>query len=198
MKSFVYAFFVVAFFSCVLRADVIELKNGQKITGSIRAMEKGKLSVDVEGKLQEYRISAVQSFSIVAEQKVVKEQEPNNNERLSIKQCEAGKHGFLNYTFVVESADEEQFVGSYKVVLEGFVRDELAAIIRRVDASALVSGQFVSLNQRMKCVGTEKLSGGKTVYVFEPFEPEQRVVSKAQNPELDQPHPGGVRVRPLR
>ena len=78
------------------------------------------------------------------------------------------------------------------------MRGERATVIQGVDTSSLISGKFVRLEQRLKCVGTENLGNGQTVYVFEPVEPNQRTISKAEDPALSRPVPGGVRVAPIR
>jgi len=186
----------------VCYADVIELKNGQKLSGSIRALEQGKLLVVVGGQSQELRMTTVKSFSIGdaagAGNAVQPGGQPAAGERLSLADCEPGKEGFITATFTVESAEEDRFIGSYKIVAEGLVRGERAAVFQGVDTDSLVTGKFVRLEQRMKCVGTENLAGGQRVYVFEPVDASQRQVSKAENPALSQPVPGGVRVRDIR
>jgi hypothetical protein len=195
---FVFTALVVGLACCASRADVIELKNGQKVVGAIRGLEKGKLFVVVGGQQQEVRMSTVQSFVIGDGNGAAKDATVADGERLSLADCEVGKQGFISATLKVESAEEDRFIGSYQIVAEGIVRGERATIIQGVDTASLISGKFVRLEQRLKCVGTENLGNGQTVYVFEPVQPDQRTVSKGEDPALSRPVPGGVRVAPIR
>jgi hypothetical protein len=188
---------VVAMICAASMADVVELKNNQKINAQIVGLEDGKLLLMVQGQQQEIRMSTVRSFRIGDGAAINQTAGDNNQERLSFADSEVGKTGFIIATLTVGDTDEGRFIGTYKIMAEGLVRGERAAVLQGVDADSLVSGQFVRLNQRMKCVGTENI-GGRTVYVFEPVQPDQRAVTKAEDPALSQPVSGGVRVAPIR
>jgi hypothetical protein len=188
---------VVAMICAASMADVVELKNNQKINAQIVGLANGKLLLMVQGQQQEIRMSTVRSFRIGDGAAKNQTAQNNNQERLSFADCEVGKTGFISATLTVGDTEEGRFIGTYKIMAEGLVRGQRAAVLQGVATESLVSGQFVRLNQRMKCVGTENI-GGRTVYVFEPFQPEQRAVTKAEDPALSQPVPGGVRVTPLR
>jgi hypothetical protein len=177
--------------------DVVVLKNGKTIECKVQRYAKGTFTLDVSGESQEVKLSTIESVTI-GEAPAKDSATKDTPERLSLADCEPGKHGFIQTTLKVESAEDNRFIGSYEIFAEGVVRGRRAAIIQGVDTESLVSGKFVNLTQRMKCVGTENLADGQTVYVFEPFQPEQRAVSKGEDPALSRPSPRALRVQDIR
>jgi hypothetical protein len=174
-------------------ADEIRLKTGKTINGTVSKYDKGKFSVIVNGNSQEIKNTTVDSIDFGAVGGNVA-----TDELLSLANCEKGKEGFLKPTLTVQSTDDGRFIGARDIVAEGIVRGSQVAIIQGIDTSSLVSGNFVKLMQRLRCVGTENLADGKTVYVFEPVDPAQNQVTKAENPALSRPVSGGVRVQDIR
>jgi hypothetical protein len=188
-------------------ADEIRLKSRKILNGTVSKFAKGKFSVLVDGSPQEIKNTDIESITFGGTGTGVSAGEAPfgggtaavaAGEWLSLADCEKGKEGFLKPTFTVESTDDGRFIGTYDIVAEGIVRGSRAAIIQGVDTSSLVSGKFVKLTQRLRCAGTENLAGGKTVYVFEPVDPTQNQVTKAEDPALSRPVPGGVNVRDIR
>lgn len=172
-------------------ADEIRLKNGKTVSGQVTKYEKGKFTVVVDGSSQDVKNTAVDSIVFGGSPAVLA---PGavagaGGEVLSVIDCEKGREGFLRVTFTVGSTDEGRFIGT---------AGRRAAIIQGVDTSSLVTGRFVKLTQRLRCAGTEKLDSGQVVYVFEPVVPTENQVSRAEDPALATPHPGGVNVQDIR
>ena len=184
-------------------ADEIRLKSRKTLNGNVTTYAKGKFSVLVDGSTREIKNTDIESITfggagVAAGEIVLGGAGVAAGEWLSLADCEKGKEGFLKPTFRVESTDDGLFIGTHDIVAEGIVRGSRTAIIQGIDTSSLVSGKFVKMMQRLKCVGTENLDNGKTVYVFEPVDPAQNQVTKAGNPELERPRPGGINVQDIR
>lgn len=162
--------------------DVVKLKNGKSISCTVVGIEKGKLLVRLgDGRREDLRLTNVDTMRIGNGDQGGNGREA---EELSVFDCEAGKHGFLPGLFRVESVRGSSLVVEYREGRpdgSGF-RWVVGVLIRNVDTGGLISGSHVTAPQRMKCTGTEVLSNGQSVYVFEPMDPAQRALTKAKAP----------------
>ena len=173
---------------------VIETKGGESAERRVVGVDNGSLTLEGGASIKLATIKQMTPKAGAADQR--------RKDVLSLTNTQVGAEGFVSATLKVEtaSADEGRFIGSYTPVVEGIPRDDLkrAVIVQGVDASNLITGAFVLLPQRLKVIATEALSGGKTVFVFEPVDPEQKGWLKATDPILDAPGPSRVRVQDIR
>ena len=166
-------------------ADVVKLKKGDRIECRIVAYEKQKLVVLVDGEQKAIPMVNVESFAMASP----KQPAVPDEDRLSLSTSKVGQDGFLLSTLQVVSAEDDRFIGS---------SGSKYVLIQGVDATSLVTDRWVKLTQRLKVVGTEVLNTGRTVFVMEPVQPEQKDVSASENPALSQPHVGPLRVQDIR
>jgi hypothetical protein len=174
-----------ALFSATCFADTITLKNGQAIQCQVVGFEKSKLTAVVMGETRVFKISTVDAFQIGQAQ----DPAPVDGEAILLGQAEVGQHGFFNVTLKVVTAEEGRFIGATK---------RHAVIVQGVDTTGLVTGRWVRLDQRLKVAGTESASDGQTLFVLEPFQPEQTAVKRDEDPALSRPASGPLRVRDIR
>jgi hypothetical protein len=166
-------------------SDVVKLKKGDQIDCRIIGYQKQKLVVLVDGQQKSIPMLSVDSFSVVAPSKP----EIPAEDRLSLSVSKVGQEGFLSATLKVVSSEEDRFIGS---------AGSQYVLIQGIDATSLVTDRWVKLTQRLKVVGTEVLNTGRTVFVMEPVQPEQKDVSAAENPALSQPYQGPLHVQDIR
>jgi hypothetical protein len=169
----------------VCSADTVTLKNGQEIECQIVGYEKSKITATVQGEARVFKITTVESFRIAKPEPPVEA----NEEYITISRAEVGQHGFLKATLKVATSEDGRFIGT---------TPSGSVIIQGVDASGLVTGRWVKMQQRLKVVGTETVSDGQTLFVLEPFQPEQNSVLRAEDPALSQPANIPLRVRDIR